>query len=218
MRQSIFLIAFCLVVSSAKGQVEYFLSGNVNLYSPEGAEGKSTYPIMWYDKETEPKFLIGGFGFGGFVTKQVNEKILLKGEVNISRHAYWEAIDFRDPGNVPIGSSYYGTSDLAVHLLPTINYRLGKNLFLGSGFGASVLLASYSRVQEFQVDTPDLVRNRYYRTITPLIPFELSMKRMKKFYSIRFEQSLGSRYKKELAEFKKDRYGIISFSIGWKLK
>jgi hypothetical protein len=203
----------------AYAQLDYYVSANANMYSPEGADEKSTYPILWYDKEAKPKILIGGFGVATFVTQQKGEKFMYKGEVGLSRHVYWEAIGFRDATNVYVGNGSYGSVDYTLHLIPTVNYKVGSKFFVGTGLGVHGLLASYSRVPEIvnSDDAPNFLRNKYYKLITPVIPLEISMKTTNKFYSIRFEQSLGSRYKKDLAEFKKEHYGILSCNLGWKL-
>jgi hypothetical protein len=224
MKRSIVTAVVLLAVLSSvsvTAQLQYYVTANANLYIPEGSKSFGTYPILWYDKETDPKFLIGGFGAGFALEKEETKAVILRVEANISRHTYWQRLTLRDPSNQPLGNLAYGSVDYGMHLIPSVHYRLGNKLSIGSGLTVNALFYSYSRVPDEGLGGPDsdrkLVKNEFYKPITLMIPLELSVRTARKMYSIRFEQALGSRYKKDLAPFLKDHYGILSFSIGWKL-
>jgi hypothetical protein len=219
MRTCLLLCLLLLSEFSAWSQTDFFITANVNLYAPEGTDAKGMYPIVGYDKEADPKFLLGGYGIGFAGEKNISDKFKYKGELTLSRHVYWEAASLVGSSNTPLGEYAYGTIDYTAHLIPSVHYSLAKNLYIGTGIGASVLLTSLSRVPNVNPDddTRKYVRNGYYRTVTPMIPIEFSYRSERKLYSIRVEQSLASRYKKSLSHLGKEHFAIVSFSVGFKV-
>src|SRR5262245_60389157 len=92
-------IGCCTFAAFSQDELRFFLPVNGNLYMPYGS-GKQTYPIIGYDKDADPKILLGGFGIGFSVVKEWKEKFFLKAQANTSRHAYWdEPLEFRDANN-----------------------------------------------------------------------------------------------------------------------
>lgn len=100
----VFVLIICNTFTAfSQNDVKLYLALNGNLYMPFGS-GKQTYPILGYDKDADPKILLGGFGFGFSAVKEWKDKFLLKAQVNTSRHAYWEEpMEFRDANNNPLG-------------------------------------------------------------------------------------------------------------------
>jgi hypothetical protein len=197
--------------------IEYFITISVNHYIPGNKSEKGMYPILWYDKSTIPKFMVGGFGAGVTAVKPYRERISLVGQFNISRHTYWdEPIDLRDANNQPLGELSSVTSDYAFHLLATVHYSLSEKFSAGAGLGAQVQFLSSSRMTVF--NEKFVVKNNHYKTIMPVLPLELSYRWPNTIVNLRYEYGLLDRYKKDLAAYKTDRYGILTFEVGFRIK
>ena len=220
----IYFLSFFLIIHSARvyGQTldyQYFITINGNLYLPSSSANKGVYPILWYDKGTDPKLLIGGFGFGLSVIKSLERKIGLKGQANISKHTYWdEPILLNTILAEPRGQFLAGSSDYTLGLAACVHYYLSKKISVGTGLGAHVLLVSLSRVPDIDNTPNGIAVNRYYKPVMPVLPLELSMKLEKVLFNIRYEQGLLNRLNGALAKHKNDRYGLLSFEIGFKIK
>jgi hypothetical protein len=190
----------------------------VNEYIPGKKSEKGMYPILWYDKSTIPKFMVGGFGAGVTAVKPYRERIGLVGQFNISRHTYWdEPIDLRDANNQPLGELSSVTSDYAFHLLATARYSLSEQFSAGAGLGVQVQFLSSSRMTTL-ADQKIVVRNNHHKTIMPVLPLELSYRWPNTIVNLRYEYGLLNRYKKDLAAYKTDRYGILTFEVGFRIK
>lgn len=70
--------------------MEYFIVGNANLYLPSNSQDKSMYPILWYDSDSDPKLLVGGFGLGVSGWKHLKGRINLKMNTGLARNVYWD--------------------------------------------------------------------------------------------------------------------------------
>ncbi len=203
-----------------QSKYEYFLTGNGNLYVPRN-QGKGLYPILGYDKETKPKVLIGGFGVGFSAWKKIKPKTSLKWQGNISRSVYWEALQFTDPNNVPIGDASASSTDYSLGLTGTVHYNISKIFSVGSGIGIQTMIISafYFRHGSLPDNTDRLIGyNHYYKRLMPMLPLELSLKFEKLFVNLRYEHGLLNRFKKDLSEYKKDKYGLLFFELGIRLK
>jgi hypothetical protein len=78
---SVFLIFSALIITKLHAQdngIEYFVTTNANLHIPFADGDKGAYPILWYDKKSDPKLQIGGFGVGFTAIKPYRENSLLK--------------------------------------------------------------------------------------------------------------------------------------------
>ena len=198
-------------------EAEYFVSVNGNLYLPFNSE-KGMFPILGYDKETKPKLLIGGFGVGLAGVKKLTEKTAFKGQVNISRSVYWESFLFTNNVAQVTGQAMASSTDYTVGLLGTFHYKLSPAFSIGTGLGAQVLIASYLNLREDLIDGSEYIgRNRFYKPLMPMLPIELSYKVRKIFINLRYEHGLMDRFKKDLAEYKTDKFGLIFFEFGIKV-
>lgn len=196
---------------------EYFITLNGNQYLPIQNPEKGRYPVLWYDKETDPKLLIGGFGAGVSAFRPLKEKVSLKAQANLSKQTYWgEPVRLVDEVSLPTGDFLAGSSDYAVGITALAHYFFKEKLSVGTGLGGQILLVSLSRVPEFRDEIP-VVRNRYYRPFMPVLPVELSFKSQKHLFNIRYEHGLLNRYKRDLGAYKKDRFGLLSFEVGFKV-
>ena len=74
----IILFVFTTLQAFSQDRVyESFFTINGNLLYPINNPNQGVYPILFYDKETDPKILVGGFGMGlSTITKTKNNKIL----------------------------------------------------------------------------------------------------------------------------------------------
>jgi hypothetical protein len=214
-------VLFCLSIQ-AQDSIEYFITGNGNLYLPFSS-GKGMYPILGYDKEVRPKFLIGGFGIGFSGWKKIGSKTSIKGQANISRSVYWESAVLSigpNPSQV-IGETALSSADYTFGLTGTIHYHLSPMLSVGTGFGLQALIGSYMYFRaeaDIYNSSRYLGRNQYYKRVMPTIPVELSAKFRKMFVNLRYEHGLLDRLKKDLAEYQSDRYGLLFFEVGFKVK
>jgi hypothetical protein len=223
--KSIFLFVLSLEASICFGQIdEIFLNAGANLYIPINNAEKGTFPILWYDKETDPKVLIGGFNVGVSAYKQVNNKLSVKGQINLVRSVYWNEPIHANTGPSPmeqIGVYISSSQDYLVNSIFTGQFSLSDKFFIGSGLGVHVLLTSKFRLpKEWRIPETNgaTVTNASYKTLVPVLPVELSYKRKKVIFTVRYEQALLNRLGKELAQYRKDSYGMLIFETGFKLK
>jgi hypothetical protein len=220
---SLLLILTTLQTFSQNRVYENFFSINGNLLYPINNPNQGVYPILFYDKETDPKLLIGGFGIGiSTISQAKNSNVGIKGQLNLSRHAYWdEPVFMRDAANSPLAPYQSGTIDYSVGLTGTIQYEFISNFFGGVGLGSQVLLTSLSRVPENPNSSGNpekpYTTNGYYKILMPVIPIDLTFQRDNYLFNIRYEQALLNRYKKPLSDYKNGSYGILTFEIGFKI-
>ena len=216
-------IVFLSLVLHASGQesdFEFFIVVNANLCLPGKAANRGVYPILWYDKTTSPKLLIGGFGAGLAALRPLGEALTLKGQASLSKHTYWdEPIELRGGNNEPLGVFEYGSSDFSLGLNATVHYSLSQRMSVGTGLGAQLFTETLSRIPVFrngEVEKRASV-NHYYRAFLPLLPVELSFKGDNMLFNIRYEHGLSNRFKKPLAEYKKDKSGVLYFEVAFKI-
>jgi hypothetical protein len=205
--------AFCQHVDK-----EYFFTVNGNLYVPTKGNEKGIYPLLWYDKQTDPKFLIGGWGAGLAALKRVKDRVSLKGQANLSRHVYWEPpYQFTDESGSPSGIFQAGAVDYAVGLAANAHYFFKEKFSIGTGLGGQLLLVSLARKPEIDDSKKSIMRNRQYKPLMPVLPLELSYKTNRRLFTIRYEQGLLNRFKQDLKRAKQDQFGLLSFEAGFQL-
>ncbi len=201
--------------------IQWFISPNVNLYLPVGTPHKGTYPVLWYDKETSPKVLIGGFGVGASALKPYGEKLTLKGQANLSKHTYWdEPLELTDDNGSPIRRYGSASSDYSLGLTATGHYQFSERFSAGTGLGGQVLLVALTRLPPNYITGPDEGQTatlRYYKRVLPVVPVELSLKLRKLLFNVRYEHGLLNRLKRPLAEYQTDRFGLLTFEVGFGL-
>jgi hypothetical protein len=230
MKPAFYLFLFTILACNApcfsqNTGFEWFFTPNANLSLLINTPTKGAYPILWYDKETDPKLLIGGFGMGLSAFKTVSGKVGLKGQTNLSKQTYWdEPIMATDESGFPIQTVLTGSSDYSLGITATAHYFLSKKLSVGTGLGAQVLLLSLSRLPEINTtwgpSPPEkgIARNRYYKPIMPVVPLEISLKLNKTLFNIRYEYGLLNRLKGNMAQYKTDRFSLLTFEVGFKIK
>ncbi|WP_276372658.1 hypothetical protein [Chryseolinea sp. H1M3-3] len=220
-----FLLAYFLFCAPgyAQDSWQYFIVANANLYTPLKSE-KGMYPIVGFNKETKPKLLIGGFGAGFTAWKKLNAKVGMKAQTNLSRSVYWESFLLND-GPLPsdiTGEAVASSADYTFGLTGTMHYYLTPRIAAGTGLGAQVLLGSYLYLRNAQTIGMEgngyLGRNRYYKTVMPIIPIEFTVKLEKFFVNLRYEYALLDRLKKDLADYKTETYGLLFFEFGFRIK
>lgn len=216
----IFLLHALTIASySQDNTFEYFITVNTNLYLPINNSNKGMYPILWYDKANDPKIMVGGFGVGFTMLKSFKEKLNLKGQGNFSRHTYWD-----DPSilttitNQPFASISPKTSDYTLGLAGLFHYALSKKISVGTGLGAQILFVSRSRSVLLYADEPLNFVNNYYKPFMPVVPLELSFKSKRTLLNIRYEYGLLNRIRGDLAKEQTDRFGLLTFEIGFRIK
>jgi hypothetical protein len=217
------LLGFGQMVRGQQRDLEWFVSPNVNMYIPVNTPGKGTYPILWYDKKTQPKVLVGGFGIGTSVLKPFRENLTLKGRGNVSKQNYWDApITLTDQNGSPLADFQSSSSDYNLGLAATLHYQLTPAFSAGTGLGTQVLLYSLTRLPGYDGGVnpkkTQVVSNRYYKPVVLVLPVELSLKLEKLLLNVRYEQGLQNRLKSDLAQYQKDRFGILTFEVGFRLK
>lgn len=213
------LLVFCLALKG-NGQSagnQYFIIVNGNLYMPLGNTAKGMYPILWYDKAVDPHLMLGGLGLGVSAFRPVNSQMRLKGQINFSKQTYWdEFISLDDENGQPVGDFKGASSDYVAGITATSHYFFKDRLSVGAGLGCQVLVASFSRVPDVSSDTPFIV-NQHYKRVMPVVPVELAYTSGRHLFNIRYEQGLLNRSRKDLQSYKKDRFGLIAFEVGFKL-
>ena len=213
------LLAISLPAFSQDKSLDFYIVANANLYLPGSASEKEVYPIVGYNKATEPKVLIGGFGVGALAFKTLNEKLKVKGQVNFSKLTYWDAPQVLTGGaGDPVDNYFYGTSDYILGFNATMHYTVTEKLRLGTGVGAQVLLSSKSKAPDIpNTGSHELLSNRYYKPIMPVVPLEISYLLNRLLLSIRYEQALLNKLSGELSDYKDERFGVLYFEIGFAL-
>lgn len=203
---------------SQNNSTEWFGSCQTNLYFPISTSTKGTYPILWYDRETNPKVLIGGFGVGTMLYKPIKNKLFFKGIATLSKISYWdEPLLAKDFNGNPQGEIQRGSSDYLVHISGLVHYFFTDKISVGGGLGTHLNIVTFARIPTQKQDEVSVGVQRHYKTLMPIIPLELSYKTLKKVFSIRYEQGLLNRYKKDLAQYKKEKLGLLMFEIGFKI-
>lgn len=220
-----FLFLICTNCISQSKRTELFITPGVNIYIPGSSSAKSTYPIIGYKKNTDPRLLIGGFSIGVTVFKPLQTNMQLKLQGALSRNAHWnEFINATDiAGNSLIGFKN-STINYNVDFLATVRYRLFNKFYAGAGSGLQLLVASVSRnpFKDILINgatQPNrIIQNKYYRTLMPFIPLEISYQTKKVNYNIRYDFALLNKVKGELANYLSERYGLLHFEVGFKIR
>jgi hypothetical protein len=214
----LFLFLFAIKASCQMSGYEYFIAVNGNLYLPIGNSGKGMYPILGYDKEMDTKVLIGGLGLGISAFKPVKNKVSLKGQANISKHTYWdEPVYLHDENGTPAGVFQAGASDYSLGITAMAHYFFKERLSIGTGLGGQILFVSLSRTPDLHNPKESFMVNRYNKPFIPVLPLEISYKSKRNLFNIRYEHGLLNRLKKGLQAYKKDKFGLFTFEVGFKI-
>jgi len=224
MRMKIYLLIVLFLSISTQAfcqttNYDLFITFNGNLYLPSNNADKGVYPILGYDKKTDPKLLIGGFGVGISGFKLLKNKLSLKGQANLSKHTYWDEPGmFTDETGNNVLPFFSGSSDYSIGITATLHYFFTQKFSVGTGVGGQILLLSLSRLPETNDNKKLIAVNRYYKPLLPTLPVELSYKSPKNLFNIRYEYGLLNRFKGDLKNSKIDKFGLLTFEIGFNLK
>lgn len=152
---------------------EYAINVNTNTYLPLNS-GKQRFPVLGYNKQVDPKVLIGGFGFGvsGIANWRSNKKIKI--QANLLKRSYWEdPYVLRTSTNTSMGEVAYSGSDVVFNTNAVLHWKINDTFSFGTGIGGDVMLVSVFRLPDMFDDvTNSLSLNRHYKRIMPLLPFE----------------------------------------------
>ncbi|GGM94204.1 hypothetical protein GCM10010967_29260 [Dyadobacter beijingensis] len=216
-------LLLALHVNAQEASTEWFLDANANLHIPGGGSKKSVYPVLAYNKNTDPKFLLGGIGFGAFMLRPLSADFHLKAHGYLSKVSYWDdPVELKSAVGEDVGIFQAGGSDYLAGLNGLIHYHLADHLSLGAGAGLQVLLASFSRtpaIYGYGLPTEkSFISNHHYKTFLPVIPVELSYRFPRTVINLRYDIGVLNRIKGDLGKAKNERFDVLSLEVGFKLK
>ena len=213
---------FALDANAQQVSNEWFLNANINLHIPGGRSQKSVYPVLGYNKNSDPKFLLGGVGVGGFLLRPVSHDFHLKAHGYLSKISYWDdPIELKSVLGENVGVYQAGGSDYVAGINGLIHYHLADRLSLGAGLGAQVLLASFSRTPGIygygEPTEKSSITNHHYKTVLPVVPIELAYRFPKMVINLRYDIGPFNRIRGDLGKAKTERYDVLSLEVGFKL-
>lgn len=216
-------LLFALQANAQETPNEWFLNANINIQIPGGNSQKSVYPVLAYNRDTDPKFLLGGVGAGAFLLKPLSSDLHLKAHGYLSKISYWDdPVELKSPVGDNIGVYQAGGSDYVAGINGLVHYHLANRLSLGTGLGAQVLLVSFSRTPAIygygEPTDKSFITNHHYKTIRPVIPVELSYRLPKVVLNLRYDIGPFNRIKGDLGKVSKERADVLSLEVGFKLK
>ena len=199
----IFLFFLCTVqLFAQKAPQEWYLDLNINRYMPTE---------KWQESGM-------GIGIGSKMFMPLKKKLVFKSSVDILLNTYSDGpFQATDNSGQALGNFSNATADLSIGLIPTIHYSLYKDFSVGTGIGLRTLLASVT-AYDGNVQLKNTTTNNYYKRFMPVLPIEMSLKINKILLNLRYEYSLLNKIKGDLADYKTERYRILSLEIGYKIK
>ncbi len=159
-----------------------------------------------------------GIGFSGKIMMPLKKKFILRCSADIMLNTYSDGpFTATDNSGQALGNLGNTTVDLSIGLIPTIHYSLHKNFSIGTGLGLRTLLGSataYTGIAQYQ----NTSTNDYYKRFMPVLPIEMSLKVDKVLLNLRYEYSILNKIGGDLADYKTEKYGILSLEVGYKIK
>jgi len=218
MRTKLYIpILLLIFFQSGFGQTsvpEYFVTLNTNLYLPWNSSEKFTFPMLGYNKNSEPKIQVGGFGVGAGFFAPFKSKLSLKEQLNLFRFVYWDnPYRLRTLAGEPLGSSSSHSNNYTIGSQTTVHYFLSDEVSIGSGLGLQLLLKSSSKINAPKTR----LDNNGYKLLMPSLPLEFSFKSKRILINTRYEFALLNRFRGDLAKYKKDRFGLLTIEFGVKI-
>ena len=181
---------------------EWYLDLNINRYMP-------------IEKWQESGM---GIGIGGKMIISLTKKFVLRNSADIMLNTYSDGpFTATDVSGNALGNLGNTSVDLSIGLIPTIHYSLHENFSVGTGLGSRILLKSVT-AYDGNTQLKNTSVNDYYKPFMPILPIEMSLKINKILLNLRYEYSLLNKIKGDLADYKTERYGIVSLEIGYKIK
>ena len=215
------LLAMMAGISTyAQNKPDFFITLNGNLFVPVESEN-DMFPIIGYNKGLNPKFLLGGFGIGFVGQKMISGQLSIKVQCIVFRKAYWQQYLFRAGPLLSqvVGEATVSTFDYSLGAAAIPHFHISQVFSVGAGIGVHALLFSNSFIRQDWTldDNRSLGRNRFYKSFMPTIPMETSLRLRKWAITMRFEYAMLNRFKSELAEYTKEKYGLLFFELGYKI-
>jgi hypothetical protein len=198
---------------NAQDNTNYYVTVNSNLLVPSANSSRYTYPIIGYNKELDNSNMIGGFGLGFTMDKPINDKLNFKPYVHVSRIRYWD-----EAGRFGSFTDTYfsvGTSTV-IGLGGLLQVEVPGELKIGTGLSSQILVKSKTEAVYSDFELNSEVKS--YKRLLLTIPIEMQLSKRKMQYAIRYEHSLMNAYNKNLKDYLNDRYGVLFFTVGYKLK
>lgn len=212
-----FVIALLLSGICAFGQekFEWFVHLNAGIVRPSASD-KGIYPLIGYDKDARPKFQLGTIGAGVTGVKPLSEQFDLKVRSGLIRAKYWDTpLMFLNGGNVAVAGAATHATEWLWSVGGGVNYNLSPGLSVGSGINLHALISSSTRISFGQLD--ERIRNRFYKTIVPVIPVEMTLTKNRFAVSLQFERSLVNRYRGDLADVKNLHYSTLMMQVAYRI-
>jgi|GEM_PF-4745704 len=205
-----FYILICIIESQTtfaqSEKPSWYANINMNTYLPSQSVQGTTFGIGDI-----------GLGLGASRIQLIKSNLSLKQQVNISFNSYTDHVgSFTNPNGLSLGNILPSTLDFVFDLSTTVNYSLSNNFSVGTGLGFRTLLHSASKydTSPFKVETV----NAHYKRIMPVLPIEVSLKINKVLLNLRYEYSILNKIRGDLSDYVKERYGIVSLEVGYKIK
>ena len=159
-----------------------------------------------------------GIGIGGKMIIPLTKKFVLRNSADIMLNTYSDGpFTATDVSGNALGNLGNTSVDLSIGLIPTIHYSLHENFSVGTWLGSRILLKSVT-AYDGNTQLKNTSANDYYKPFMPILPIEMSLKINKILLNLRYEYSLLNKIKGDLADYKTERYGIVSLEVGYKIK
>lgn len=199
---------------SQKLKPELYVTANLNVYFPTNSS-QGVQSIIQFSNP----FSIGGFGIGATLLNPLSENWVLKNTGGITFNKFKDSpIMMTDPSGQSLGNVNGVTRDLNVGIISTINYSLTQHFLIGTGLGLKVLLDSRTNYNLINQTSLGTSINGYYKPLIPVIPIEATLTTKKLLVNLRYEYSPVNRIRGDLADYKTEKYSLISLEIGYKIK
>jgi len=202
-----------VVESTAQDDKQLHVTLNGNLLIPSANSSRYTYPIYGFSKDLAQSHMIGGFGIGINRTKRINEKLNTKHFAHLSRTKYWDEAGrfglFTDKFYSVGTSTVLGAGGLLQAEVP-------GGIKLGAGLSSQILVKAKTTAVNAEVAFSSEIKS--YKRMLIALPVEIELSKNKMQYAIRYEHSLMNAYNRNLKEYLTDKYGLLFFSVGYRIK
>ena len=199
--------------TKAQDEKEYYVTVNGNLLVPTANSSRYTYPIYGFSKDLAQPHMIGGFGVGVNMNKAINDKVHLKHFVHLSRTKYWD-----EAGRFGLFTEKFysiGTSTI-LGAGSVMHLEVPGGIKVGTGLSTQILLKAKTNAINSEVNFNTEIKS--YKRLLLALPIEVQVNKNKMQYAVRYEHSLVNAYNKNLKDYLDDRYGVLFFTVGHRIK
>jgi hypothetical protein len=227
MIRKLILVTFLIFIfGNIKAQdagIDWYINTSINCYIPTGDSEKSVFPVIGFNKNTSPKVLLGGIGFGIAAWVPVSNHIYLKPYLNLSKLTYWDdPMPIRDPVSNAMGHYQSWSSDYTVNPGIVVHYELGNQFSVGTGIAAHVMAVSLIRLPDAEayygtVKPGGLSMAKNYKRINPVVPLEASYRLNQLMLNLRYEMGLLNKLRGDLGKSTSEKFGVFALEVGFKL-